>query len=86
MGDMAEYFNAMKKHNKEVRQKKNEKYYTKFLELGAIEKSDGVLFYNGWFLYPTKGFTMNSVKNKKRMSLDKFIDKYMQVEAIKGVG
>lgn len=70
---MAEYFNDLKEINKQKREKRNEKYEPQLIELGAIEKSNGVYEFNGWFCYPTKGFAMNKYNSRQRMRLDKYI-------------
>ena len=86
MGDMGEIFRDMKKHNKQKRIENNNKWYPILINLGAIQKSDGVLQLNDWFLYPTKGFAMNRKNSKKRMSLHKFIKRIQQeTEKLKNI-
>ena len=79
MSDLAEFYKDQKAAYKERCQKRNEKYEFQLIELGAIFKSDGVYELNDWFLYPTKGFAMNKKNSKKRMSLDKFIQKQKNI-------
>lgn len=76
MGDMGEVFQAMREHNKLVREKKNERFEPRLQKINAIEKSNGVYEKDGWFCYPTKGFAMNKKNTQQRMNLNKFIQQY----------
>lgn len=76
--NMKEIFDYMKEYNKEQKQLRNEKYLPIILELGAIQKSDGVYELKDkkgqdWFVYPTKGFCMHKKNSKKRISVNDFI-------------
>lgn len=72
MGDMGEIFNAMKEHNKQVREQKKNKYEPLLRQIGAVYKADGVWELNDWFCYPTKGFAMNK-RTYKKQNLTMFI-------------
>jgi hypothetical protein len=72
---MGEYFNALKEHFKEQRQKRNDKWEPILIEKGCIKKSDGVYEKGDWLIYPTKGFVMHKKKNKKRMSINQWMMK-----------
>lgn len=74
MGDMREYFNAMREAYDQRRTKRNEKFEPQLIELGAVLKSAAVYELNGWLCYPTKGFAMNKYNYKERKQLQKFID------------
>lgn len=75
MGDMGEIFRDMREHNKQVREKRKNKYEPLLEQIGAELKSDSVYQFKDWFLYPTKGFAMNKYNSKKRMSINDFIKK-----------
>lgn len=74
MGDMREYFDAMKEIYAQRRVDRNEKFEPQLIELGAVLKSTAVYELNGWICYPTKGFAMNKYNCKERKQLQKFID------------
>ena len=75
MGDMGEIFKAMREYNNERRAERKLNYTGKLVAIGAEPKAEGVWQYKDWFLYPTKGFVMNRFNPKKRMNLDKFLEK-----------
>ena len=72
MGDMAEYFNAMKEYNKRKRKENEEKYEPILEKSGAIKKALGVWELNDYFVYPTKCFAMHR-KTYQKMNIDKFL-------------
>ena len=74
MGDMREYFTAIKEHNKQVREDNTNKYEPILKNIGATEKSMGVWQYKDWFIYPSKGFAMNKFNSKRRKNLQKFLE------------
>lgn len=73
MGDMGEIFNAMREHNKKIREKNKLKWAGRLLAIGAEPKSSGVYQYKDWFIYPTKNFVMNRFNTDKRMSIKEFM-------------
>ena len=75
MGDMGEIFNAMREYKKEKRAERKLNYSGRLVAIGAEPKANGVWQYKDWFLYPTKGFVMNRFNSKKRMNLDKFLER-----------
>jgi hypothetical protein len=76
MGDMAEVFNAMKEHNKQIKAQRKLKYVGRLVAIGAEPKADSVWQHGDWFLYPSKGFAMNRFNTKKRMNLNKYLMEY----------
>ncbi len=80
MSDFSEFWQEEKQAFKERCIKRNAKYEPQLQEIGAIYKADGIYELDGYFLYPTKGFAMSKTNAKKKMKLDKFINKKLNLK------
>ena len=58
MGDIGEISKLYIQNKKRKREERNNKYIPILKKIGAVFKSEGIYEYNGWFLYPSKGFAM----------------------------
>ena len=73
MGDMREYFDAMREYKKQKALERNDKYEPLLIAKGAIQKSSSVYMLGDYLCYPTKGFAMHKRSYKKK-DLNKFLE------------
>ena len=75
MGDMKEYFDAMREHARQKALERNNKYEPLLIAKGAIQKSDSVYMLGDYLCYPTKGFAMHK-RSYEKMDLSRFLEEY----------
>lgn len=73
MGELSEYWNDYKLHQKEQKEKRNNIYEPILIRAGAEKRSDGVYILGNWLCYPTKAFCMHKKNFRKRKNIEAFL-------------